>query len=40
MDLIKYDDIRQVYIFSLTIFMSIAYYVMLTNSFKRVNQRN
>ncbi len=40
MDILKYDDIRQVFLFSVTIFMSIAYYVMLTNSFKRVNQRN
>ena len=40
MDLIKYDDIRQVFLFSVTIFMSVAYYVMLTNSFKRVNQRS
>lgn len=40
MDIIKYDDIRQVFLFSVTIFMSIAYYVMLRNSFKRVNQKN
>lgn len=40
MDLIKYDDIKQAFLFSVTIFMSIAYYIMLTNSFKRVNQRN
>lgn len=40
MDILKYDDIRQVFLFSMTIFMSIAYYFMLTNSFKRVSQVN
>jgi hypothetical protein len=40
MGLLKFDDIQQIFLFTVTIFMCIAYYVMLTNSFKRVNQRN
>lgn len=38
LNMLAYHNIRQVFIFSVTVLTSIAYYVMLTNSVKRVSR--